>query len=174
MKEIIRYGLTLGVICILAGASLTAVHSLAQPKINAVALSEEEASLKDVLPEADHFEAVKGESGVLYYKAFDLNGQEMGVAFKAQGKGYSSTVVTMVGMTLQGQIQAIKVLSQNETPGLGAKVAEPDFAVRFSQKSLQDIDEVEAITGATISSRAVINSVAEKAKEVLGLLKDER
>ncbi|MFH0826365.1 MAG: FMN-binding protein [Candidatus Omnitrophota bacterium] len=174
MKDMIRYGLTLGVICVVASASLAVVHSLAQPRIAASALSEEEASLKDVLPEADHFEPVKANNDILYYKAFDLNDRKMGIAFKAKGKGYSSTVETMVGMSAQGEILAIKVLSQNETPGLGANVAEPDFAARFSQKSIEDLNEVQAVTGATISSRAVIDSVAEKAEEILGLLKDER
>ena len=174
MKEMIRYALTLGVICVVASASLAIVHSMAQPRIVASALAEEEASLKDVLPGADRFEPVKAKDDILYYKAFDLNGQEMGVAFKAQGKGYSSTIETMVGMSVQGEILAIKVLSQKETPGLGANVAEPDFAARFSQKSIQDLNKVQAITGATISSRAVIDSVTEKAREILGLLKDER
>ncbi|KPK96983.1 MAG: hypothetical protein AMJ95_11505 [Omnitrophica WOR_2 bacterium SM23_72] len=174
MKELIRYGLILGVICVVASASLAVVYSVAQPRIVASALAEEEASLKDVLPEADHFEPVKANSDILYYKAFDLNGREIGVAFKAQGKGYSSTIETMVGMSTDGEILAIKVLSQNETPGLGANVIEPDFAARFSQKEIDDLNEVQAVTGATISSRAVTDSVAEKAKEILGLLKDER
>ncbi|MFH1458732.1 MAG: RnfABCDGE type electron transport complex subunit G [Candidatus Omnitrophota bacterium] len=174
MKDIIRYSLTLGLICIVASASLAAVNSLAQPKINEQAKSEEEASLKDVLPEADHFEAVKQGSDILYYKAFDKSGQLRGVAFKVAGKGYSSTIETMAAMSAEGDILAIKVLSQNETPGLGARVTEPDFAAKFSQKSIDGLTEVEAITGATISSRAVIDSVAEKAREVLELIKDEQ
>jgi electron transport complex protein RnfG len=174
MREMIRYGLTLGLICVAASASLASINAITKSKIVAQAQAEEENSLKSVLPRAERFEAVQSGSETLYYKAFDKDNKLTGVAFKAQGKGYSSVIETMVGMTVEGKITAIKVLSQNETPGLGANVAESDFTARFSQKSIQDLSEVQAITGATISSRAVIDSVAEKAKEILGLLKNER
>jgi electron transport complex protein RnfG len=173
MREMIRYGLTLGLICVVAGASLAAVNSVAQPKITAQAESQEQASLKDVLPEGVNFDPVQTGNDILYYKAYDKNGQWIGVAFKAQGKGYSSPIETMVGMTRGGEILTIKILSQNETPGLGAKVTEPDFTGQFSHKAIQDLSGVEGITGATLSSRTVIDSVAQKAQEVLGLLKNE-
>ncbi|MCX5701979.1 MAG: FMN-binding protein [Candidatus Omnitrophica bacterium] len=81
----------------------------------------------------------------------------------------------MVGMQKDGTITAIKVLSQNETPGLGGNVVEQSFASRFSDKNFQDLKEqVQAITGATISSKAVINSVQEKAEKIKALIKDEK
>jgi Na+-translocating ferredoxin:NAD+ oxidoreductase subunit G len=171
MKEMVRYGLTLSVICAAASASLAAVNSATKPKIIEQAKAEEEASLRDVLPGGEKFEPVRSGEEVVYYKAFDNSGKMIGVAFKAQGKGYSSTIETMVGMTSDGNIQVIKILSQNETPGLGAQVSESKFTDRFSGKNTSDLNGVEAITGATISSRAVINSVAEKAKEIQELLK---
>lgn len=174
MKEMTRYGLTLALICTAASASLAAVNSFTKSRIVEQAKAEEEASLKDVLPGAAHFEPVKSGSDVIYYKAHNKEGQMIGVAFKAKGKGYSSDIETMVGMEKEGKILAIKILSQNETPGLGSRVSESDFTGQFSNKSIQNLNEVEAITGATISSRAVMNSVAEKAKEIQELLKNER
>lgn len=171
MKEMIRYGLILALICVVASASLAAVNSFTKPRIIAQAKSEEEGSLKDVLPEGVNFEPVKSGNDIIYYKAYNKNGQLIGAAFKAQGKGYSSTIETMVGMSGEGKILVIKILNQNETPGLGARVTEPDFTARFSDKNIQNLNDVQAITGATISSRAVINSVASKAKEIQELLK---
>jgi electron transport complex protein RnfG len=174
MREIIRYGLTLALICIVASASLALVNSFTKAKILAQSLLEEEASLKEVFPAAVNFESVKSANKVIYYKALDKDGKFLGVAFKASGKGYSSTIETMAGLTKDDRILAIKVVNQNETPGLGSQVAEPGFSSRFSNKDVQSLNEVQAITGATISSRAVIDSVKQKAQEFRQLIKDER
>jgi len=77
----------------------------------------------------------------------------------------------MAGMDVQGKITAIKVLSQNETPGLGSQVSGLSFTSRFSGKSIPDLENIQAITGATISSGAVIDSVKKKAEEIRSLLK---
>ena len=130
------------------------------------------SSLKEVMPGAIEFKAVESGSEVLYYKAYGQNNSFMGVVFKASGKGYSSVVETIVGMLKDGTITAIKVLSQNETPGLGARVTEPSFTGQFKQINISGLDSVSAVTGATISSRAVINSVMLKAKEIQGQIQE--
>ena len=171
MKEMVKYGFTLTLICIIAAGLLAGVNALTKSKIISQAHAEEEASLREVLPGAVSFEPVKSEDVVLYYKALDGKGKLMGAAFKASGKGYSSTIETMVGMLKEGTITAIKVISQNETPGLGSRVADPAFTEQF--KNILDISGVSAITGATISSGAVINSIADKAKEIKTFLANE-
>jgi electron transport complex protein RnfG len=171
----LSYGLRLGLICLLASGLLAGMNALTKNKIMAQAQAEEQASLKEVVPAGEHFEEVKSPAGeVIYYKAQDKDGKLIGVAFKTSGKGYSSVVDTMVGMGLDGSIINIKVLSQNETPGLGARIVEPDFTGRFSRKKIENLNEVQAITGATISSRAVIDAVKKKAEEILNLIKNEK
>lgn len=175
MKEMIRYGFILGLICLIASGLLAGINSLTKARIIAQAQGEEEASLKEVIPEATHFESVKSkEDEVIYYKAYDQNRKLVGIAFKASGKGYSSTVETMVGMKIDGTINFIKILGQNETPGLGQRIVEPAFTSQFTNKDIQGLDEVQAITGATISSKAVIDSVRKKAEEIKTLIKNER
>ncbi len=174
MKEMIRYGFILAVICVVASGLLAGVNVLTKSRILAQAEAEEEASLKEVMPLAEHFEAVKSGNDILYYKAHDKNGKLIGLAFKAAGKGYSSIVETMVGMAKDGKITAIKVLSQNETPGLGANVADSKFAAQFSGKDIPGLSEVQAITGATISSRAVIDAVKKRAQDLEGILKNAK
>jgi electron transport complex protein RnfG len=171
MKEITRYGFTLALICIIASGLLAGVNSLTKPRILRQAQAEEEMSLKAVLPQAETFTPVKDEGSVIYYKAFDKEKKQIGVVFKASGKGYSSAIETMAGMLEDGTITAIKVLTQNETPGLGAKITEAEFSGRFKQK--KDLSGIQAITGATISSRAVIDSVKKKAREIKELIKNE-
>jgi len=174
VKEMIRYGLTLSLICVVASASLAVMNAITKPRIIAQVNAEEENSLKGVLPEGERFEPVKSGEDIIYYKAYNKDGKFIGVAFKASGKGYSSAIETMVGMTKEGTITAIKVLNQNETPGLGANVKEESFTGRFTNKGIQNLNEVQAITGATISSKAVIDSVFKKAQEIKELIKNER
>lgn len=174
MKEIVRYGFILALICIVAAGLLAGVNSVTKPRIFAQIQSELESGLKDVIPEAIRFEPVKSADEIIYYKAFDKNGKFLGAAFKATAKGYSSSIETIAGISRDGKMTAIKVVSQNETPGVGNQVADPVFTKRFSQKNIQSLNEVEAITGATVSSKAVIDSVSQKAQEIMGLIKNER
>jgi electron transport complex protein RnfG len=170
MKEIARYGFILASICIVASASLAGVNYLTKSRIIAQAQAEEEASLREVLSSAERFEVVKSGEDILYYRGSDKSGNLIGVTFKVTAKGYSSTIETMVGMLKDGTITAIKILSQNETPGLGTRVSEESFTGQFANK--KDLKEVQAITGATISSRAVIDSVEKKAQEIRELIKE--
>ncbi len=173
MKEMVRYGFILSLICIAASASLAAVNSLTKSKIIEQARLEEEASLKEVIPDAQKFEPIKLGEGTLYYKGFDKDNKFIGAAFKASQKGYSSIIETMVGMKEDGVITGIKVLSQNETPGLGAKIIEAPFTGQFLGKNTEGLSDVQVITGATISSSAVIESVKKKAEEIKKMLTGE-
>lgn len=174
MKETVRYGTTLALVCVIASASLAVMNALTKSKILAQAQAEEEASLKEVLPEAASFSAVEKGGEVLYYKVLDAQGEFIGIAFKASAKGYSSVVETMAGMNKDGSINSIKVINQQETPGLGARITEPSFLEQFKQKRVESLAQVQAITGATISSKAVIDSVTKKARELEPLIKDEK
>jgi len=176
VKEVMRYGLILAFICMVAAGLLAAVNKLTAPRILAAAQAEEEASLKEVMPEAAGFSAVKEDNGqeLLYYKALDEEGKTIGVVFKASGKGYSSVIQTLAGMRPDGSLSAIKVISLNETPGLGMQVKENKFTAQFKGRDSGDLSGVQAITGATISSRAVIEAVQEKAREIRGIIKYER
>jgi len=188
----LRYGITLGLICLIATGLLATVNFFTKSRIIAEAQKEIDASLIEVLPEAKSFEPIKFQNEIIYYKGFDQNKSLTGVAFIARGKGYSSVIETMVGMKPDGMITAIKVLSQFETPGLGSRICEikdsttifdlikgkhqnvslkPWFQGQFSNKKDSEIDNINAITGATISSRAVINAVKNKALEIQKLIK---
>lgn len=174
MKTIARYGFILGVICVLTAGLLAFINALTQPKIIAQSLARENQTLLEVLPQAERFDPVKSSNGeILYYKAYDLNNNLLGFALKASGKGYSSVIEAMVGITRDGKISAIKVLSQNETPGLGSRISEVPFISQFKNKDVESITQVQAIAGATISSKALIESVKSKLKEAEEL-KDEK
>ena len=135
------------------------------------AQAEEELPLKEVLPQAASFTAIKKGQEVIYYEAKDKDGKLLGAAFKATGKSYSD-IVTLVGMLKDGTITAIRVLSQNETPGIGSRVSEPAFTDQF--RNIKDVSGVQAISGASVSSAAVIESVKKRAEEVKKLIRGEK
>lgn len=173
MKETIRYGFVLGLICFLASGVLAVVNGLTEPKIELNKVEKEEAALKEVLPKAIKFIANKEEGGADYYLAYDEKNSLVGVAIKSSSKGYSSIIESLAGLDKNLEIVSIKILSQNETPGLGSRVSEESFLSQFIGKKLDSLWQVQAITGATISSTAVINSVNNKIEELAGVLLKE-
>jgi electron transport complex protein RnfG len=164
VNDLLRYSLVLAVICAGASASLGFVHAVTKDRIIAQARAEENSSLQEVMPGAVTFEPVTQGEEIFYYKALAADSTVIGYCFKAQAKGYSSVIETVAGMLPDGTLTAIKVLSQNETPGLGTRVKEESFTSQF--KGLFDVSGVHTIAGATISSRAVISSVSARAREI--------
>lgn len=190
----LKFSLVLMFICLLSAGLLSFVYFLTNPKILAQKVKEEKGSLKEVLPFASSFKPIKKDEKILYYRGFDEKGNIVGYCFLAYGKGYSNTIETLVGIRPDGKISGIKILHQNETPGLGSRICEvkkgetlwealrrkkakgsikpkrPWFQEQFKGKRVDELGRIEAISGATVSSQAVIDSVKEKIKEILELI----
>ncbi|MBU4484463.1 RnfABCDGE type electron transport complex subunit G [bacterium] len=195
MPNYIKFPLVLIIIAVISAAALTALYSVTKVKKEAMALETQGQALAVVLPQAKTFEQ-KLKDGFEYHLGKDEKGAVVGYAAVGKAAGYSSVLDVMVGVDTKFQIQAIKVLSQKETPGLGDKVNEilskktwgtviagtspdesnlrPWFQIQFDGKLApikvdKDGGDVESITGATISSRAVcaaVNQAIEKIKNV--------
>jgi len=99
-----------------------------------------------------------------------LEGRLCGVALKARSPaGYAGDIILLVGLTADGKVFGLRVLEQRETPGLGSDVAAPAFRDQFRGRALdstrwkvrKDGGDFDQVTGATISSRAVIGAVRE-------------
>ncbi|RJO63425.1 MAG: FMN-binding protein [Candidatus Omnitrophota bacterium] len=171
MKELCKYGLILFLICVTSAGALALINKITKPVIEARAEENLKSSLKEIIPEALRFETMGPGSETIYYKAYGKDNEFLGAAFVVQAKGYSSVIETLAGIRRDGTIIAVKILSQNETPGLGSRVTQESFTAQFADKNAAAFEGVEAITGATISSGAVIQAVKQKSQEVLALLK---
>jgi len=106
---------------------------------------------------------------------------EAGYLFIAYGKGYSSTLQTMVAVDMSGLVHGSTILFQMETPGLGANVTDPDkLLIKFNGRDSQgillrkDTGDIDAMTGCTITSRAVADAVRDglEAMDEVGLFTD--
>ena len=118
----IRYGLILFIICLCASLILSFTYKVTQAKIEAQLTADEKTALKEVFAPATSFED-RTLDDKTYYVA-KKEGRELGYITKVEAKGYSSTIVMMVGFDKSGKIEGVEVLSQQETPGLGAKIIE--------------------------------------------------
>jgi electron transport complex protein RnfG len=160
-------------ICLVCSGLLAAVYALTAEPIAAAAAAKNEAAIKEVLPET----AVKIEeertvefegASYAYNLAYDELGNVVGCAINVVPVGFGGPIAIKVGFDVNGVIWNTKVLSQAETPGLGAKCVEPAFSDQFkgfdaSAKKLavkKDGGDVDAITASTITSRAYADGLA--------------
>ncbi len=185
---ILRLAIILMFIASVAAGGLALLNTSTAPIIAENKRIEQEQARMEVVSElADsiRFEEVSGADSFTYWKAFDENGNLIGYAGVALGKGYSSTIETVSGFDKDFKVSGLKVTFQQETPGLGTKVQEiksgesdPWFLRQFKGKLasalavVQDRGDIDAITGATISSRALSNSVRDLAAEIQQRLAD--
>ena len=165
-KEILKPALLLFVICVCITALLAGTNKLTAAKIAQNAVEKEESSRQTVLPEAEEFKT-EGDCAVGY-----KGGEVVGYVYVTSAKGYGGDVQIMTGITSEGSISGVVVLDHDETPGLGANCEKEDFRAQYLQ-SVPDNGftvvknqaagngQIEALTGATISSRAVTDAVNE-------------
>ena len=162
MNKKIPAWLVLTVICIVAAVLLAATNLATKDVIAANAQREAMETLGKLLPDATAFETL--ESGISVGK--DGAGNVVGYALASATQGFGGEVETTVAARPDGVINGISVGGSNfaETAGLGARAKEPEFQAQFAGKSApvaltKDGGEIEALSGATITSRAVIKGV---------------
>ena len=154
-------------ICLVCSALLAGVYALTAEPIAAAAAAKNEAAIKEVLPETavtiEEERTVDFEGASYGYNlAYDEVGNTVGCAINVAPVGFGGPIVIKVGFDVNGCICNTKVLSQAESPGLGAKCVEPAFSDQFkgwnpAEKDLavkKDGGDVDAITASTITSRA--------------------
>jgi electron transport complex protein RnfG len=161
MKRIINLAVILMVFCVISAGGLAYVYLFTQPQIDKNAKLSLENSLREVLPGSGDFEEIKCEDAQAYKS-------DKGLAVLVSPRGYSGPIKMLVGVDRQGKVVRVKVLDQRETPGLGANVVKPGFLSQFSGKSISDKlepkQDIDAITGATITSRAACQGVKQALK----------
>jgi electron transport complex protein RnfG len=170
-------------ICLVCSALLAGVYALTAEPIAAAAAAKNEAAIKEVLPETavaiEEERTVDFEGASYSYNlAYDELGNTVGCAINVAPVGFGGPILIKVGFDVNGCICNTKVLSQAETPGLGAKCVEPAFSDQFkgwnpAEKDLavkKDGGDVDAITASTITSRAYADGLllATKVFQAIG------
>ena len=161
--------LSLVLISITMSAALGFVYLKTKGPIEAASRQKEIDAIREVLPEFDS-DPAKGrieKNGVIIYNLYKEN-QQVGFAIKSYtDKGFSGHIEIMAGFLPDGTIHRVSVLSHRETPDLGTKMTDPKFSSQFPGKHpntfvlkvRKDGGPVDAITAATISSRAYCDAI---------------
>ncbi|MDI6601124.1 MAG: RnfABCDGE type electron transport complex subunit G [Thermoanaerobacteraceae bacterium] len=181
VKDIIVTGLILLLIAGVAGVALGYVNAITKgPIAEQNKIAEDQAKMA-AFPEAKEFAPMdasewepllEGEEKEIV-KTVDMakdNGNVLGFVIKVAPQGYGGPVETIVGITKDGKLTGINIVNHSETPGLGAKAQDPEWQGQFKGKTadmelklvkrpVSSPEEVEALTGATITSTAVTNGV---------------
>lgn len=128
MKQLLQLTLTLTIIAALSGLAISSVNSTTKEPIKVQAAEKEKMALQEVLPSSLPYMAdtlVVEEDTIPYWIAKDSLKNITGYAFKTEsGKGYSSKIEYILALNTSGTILGLSILSQAETPGLGARVTE--------------------------------------------------
>ncbi|MFH1836956.1 MAG: RnfABCDGE type electron transport complex subunit G [Candidatus Omnitrophota bacterium] len=173
-NSVIRMILALAVVGMISGYALVFVYTYAMPKITENIEGETQRAIANIFPAAGKIEKEKD-----VFKAFDKKGDLLGYAFLAEGNGYQGSIKLLAGIDSDlKELTGIEVLESQETPGLGAEIRNAKFKDQFKQLSVgkdieyvknrkpQKANQIEAITGATISSRAVVNILNKRIEEI--------
>ena len=187
MRRNFKLGGILLIITMISGLLLGFANDLTKDAI----LENSKISKEDlnyIMPSAEKIQdttiEINAESAIKeIYEA--VNGSDViGYVMKVTSKGFHGAIDFVVGISKEDKVTGIKVLSHSETPGLGAKVTEDKFTERFKDKPATDYlevvkvtpnkdTEVEAISGATTSSKASVKAVNEAITFYLEKIKGE-
>ncbi len=177
-KDIIKVTLNLVIVYLIGGLILSLMYAWAAPQIFKNNEETEKKALKELIPDADSIDKMgeweTHEKHAKYFAA-KKNGQVIGYIVQSFGKGYSSFINTFTAVDTNFTVQKIKVLSHNETPGLGDGIEENWFQAQFKGKTIDHLkvikgetkDDIQALSGATISSRAVTEDAVKHGVEFL-------
>ncbi len=180
-----RLTLTLAIAGIIAGAALASVYEITRPIIEANNQRALRRAVLTVVPGSEKVQALAYRDGQLVaieraadttdpvvYGAFSDSGRFVGYAVDAEGPGFQDTIHLLFGYDPDTRtITGMQVLESRETPGLGDRIyKDPKFVAQFEALAVKpDVvlvkggakagNEVDAITGATISSKAVVNII---------------
>ena len=191
MNNIAKLGSILFAICAVAALALGLTNQVTAPIIEERSIQANNEARQVVLPDASEFiemdnsvfsnikELEEGLVAEVYEGKSD--NEIVGYTIKTLPKGYGGKIELIVGISKDGNITGIDIGSMSETPGLGSKASEPNFKDQFNGKStnseldvvkgkVSDENQIQAISGATITSKAVtvgVNAAIEVYNSVL-------
>ncbi|MEW5901862.1 MAG: FMN-binding protein [Acidobacteriota bacterium] len=174
---------------LISGALLVAVNLFTKDRIAENKRKEIELAVVRVIPGAAASEKIYEEKDFTVYQGKDDQGNVLGIAVNAAAGGFQDKILYMFGLNADlTKINGLYVLQQKETPGLGAKITSEEAFLQFWEgrdaratlklrkpaigKEDLGASEVNTVTGATVSSRAMVSSV-NAALEKIKRLREE-
>lgn len=176
IREILKIGIILFLITAVSAGVLAAVNSVTAPIIEANAEKKQNEAMAKVLPEAEGFDLIETEANTGSVTAV-YSGAEAGYVVMCEPNGYGGAISMAVGIKPDGTVNGIDIISQSETAGLGANCVNEEFKAQFAGKTAgitvskngAKDNQIDAISSATITSKAVTKGVNDAIEAVNGL-----
>lgn len=184
-KEILTITWKLMLIYVIGGLLIVSVYAKTIPIIAKNANQKKVSVLMKMIAGAEKVESIAKwqpcDHPAEIFKVMDKSGNVLGFVAESYGKGYSSYIHTMVAVDTSQKITNINILGHAETPGLGDVVESPDWQKQFFGKCLAnmvlvkspDPEKIQAVSGATLSSRAVLNAQHDALEELSKVLQNQ-
>ena len=162
----------LTITCFISGIILAGVYYVTAPVAAQKQVQIKNDTMKELVTSADNFKSVSGKKD--WYTAVK-GGKTIAYVVPAVSKGYGGDINMLVAVTPDGKVIDFNIVSHNETPGLGSNASEDSFRGQFKDKKAGDLTvtkdksnkkNIQAMTGATITSRAVTKGVKEAVQQV--------
>lgn len=183
MRNAIKMISVLTIVGIISGAALVLMYSYANPLIEKNKKNEMKKAIFRIFPDGKSYTSETVDE-VDVFRVKNAKGAFIGYTFLAEGNGYQGVIEMMAGLSPDGEtVVGLEILESQETPGLGQEIATDEFTSQFKAlKVTPEItyvknvkptkpNEIQAITGATISSRAVVAILNDTIKKIKGKLK---
>lgn len=185
MKEMLKMVLVLSLICGLSGLTLATIRQATSLRIEEQVLTYVQGPALEQIFNDYNNNPVKDRktftlpSGPITVFPAMKDGKLTGVAFETFGKGYGGNIGIMVGFATDGStLEGIGITTLKETPGLGARIVEPEFRDQFTDHTTAKValqkqgGDIVAISGATISSTGAVSAVNDAVK-IFNQIKDK-
>lgn len=170
--SIFQIAFNLAVVCLVSGIIIAATYYFTAPITEKKNAQLQQQSMQELVPDADSFVTVGGKSE---WYAATKDDQTIAYVVPATTKGYGGTIELLVAVSTDGSVMDFQILSANETPGLGSNASKDSFRSQFAGKTSDALtvvkdqtntENIQAMTGATITSTAVTKGVKEAVDEV--------
>ena len=167
-----KIAFNLAAACFISGIVIGSVYFVTAPVAAQKAEEMKQESMKSLVPDAEHFTEVAGHEG---WFAAEKDGKAIAYIVPGESKGYGGKIKMLVAVTADAKVIDFSILEHNETPGLGDNAQKPAFRQMFAGKGADKLEvtkdpatkeNIQAMTGATISSRAVTKGVREAVEAV--------
>ena len=169
MNHPLKLGAILFLLTAICVGILGAVNEITKPIIEKNEIATEEATMRQLITTAESFENVNltDESMIKKVSIAKQGNQTVGYVLRVEPNGYGGAIKLLIGIDQEEVVKGISILEHSETPGFGASADSDDFKNQFIDKiapltvskSATSEDEIQAITGATITSTAITDAV---------------
>ncbi|MCL2832622.1 MAG: FMN-binding protein [Treponema sp.] len=153
--------LVLAILCLLVSGALAVGNRYTEPVIEQAAAMREEAARKEIIPQAESFIPVENHNLPKSVTEVFATSNNTGYIFVTITSGYGGDIKIICGISPGGKLIQTALIAQTETTGLGTVVFEKPYAGLFWGKDREEIQDIAAISGATITSRAFKKAIED-------------